>query len=418
MTTINDLLPFAGTQLSIELGGKLATTDLGKTADEILQLKPFELANLLAEKGVSSSKQVALADAASLQGFLRTCFGEESPTQAVNAGPTAVAFSMPAPQVTVNIPKDFDQMTLTEALDHVNSNRVDMGMQFTFLARPDVVQAVKVAGTEAIFVSTTPNSVDSTAGSNFISALLGGDPYKQTYCGSFLLTLGMTLGTTLFQFKHPFDGSKLGSTKIDSLGLDFSVSTFTSEKFEAFVWMQGNSNTIPPNFKAEIAKSSAFVLYQDVITDGFITQGVLLAFRHAKNTLRDPNALSVDVIYRSDKPAVIVGKVPLEPPTAQEKTYEDRVREFAKANIIVKNYGKTYRREITSTLRVDAYDTTLSEVIVLDRCTIDAYNVNGTVYTPIGLEIAENSYGIEINQIQLTWERLLDKCVEWRGNLR
>ncbi len=291
MTSISELLLFAPESFPAHL----ATAQIDETVEDLIKLKPIELAKLLVAKQVSTNS-TAIADANTVRDFFLDCLGKETQT----SGATAVAVSMPTPQVTVNIPKDFDKMVLSEALAFVNANKSDQGLQLQLLERIDIKKAILLSGTQAIFASSAVGSIDADATMAVVSGLLNSDPYQQSYNGVFLLTLGMALGTQVFQFKHPFDGTKLASSKIDSLGINFGKTEFTAEIFEAFVWLQSKPETVPAQLVQEIAKTGHAFLYNDATTNGFLVTQLLSHFRHARNTLRLPAALAVDVIYREE----------------------------------------------------------------------------------------------------------------------
>lgn len=295
-TKLSDLLDFVSDEIEEAIVEKLKTTDLGSSCEEMLAQQPFQVANLLVSKEVVENGPSALKLANSLQVFLKACLGEPQPVSAASA--VAVAIEAPRVEVTVDIPKNFSDMTLKEALTFVVANKSDLSTQQAFLERPDVAQAIRLAGSDAIFAPGSLNTIAADKTINCINGLLQGDPYMPSHEGSILLSIGMVLGTSVFQYVHPFDGTKLASSKIDSLGANFDVESFTAEKHEAFVWLQSKPSNVPEKLVTEVSKLAQTMLYMDAIQDGPITTQLLTYFRHAKNTLRDPLALGVNVIFR------------------------------------------------------------------------------------------------------------------------
>ena len=261
-------------------------------ANEVANLNDADLAGLLFNNSLASSPEIAGQIATEILDLpaIKRLAGQS------NAPAITMTASTSSPSVTVNIPKDFSQMTLVEALEFVNNNKTDQGVQLGLLQRDDVRQAIRAAGTKAIFAATVIGSIDVTKTASIISSLLNGDPYQSSIDGVFLLSLGMVLGTQVYQYRHPFDGSMLASTKVDGLNLDFAL--ISVETFTAYVWLQTNYTQSLASLKAEIQKTSAYALYDDAKNNGPITTQLMAAFNHAKNILRDPSALNVDIIYR------------------------------------------------------------------------------------------------------------------------
>ena len=261
-------------------------------ANEVANLNDAELAELLFDSSLASSPEIAGQIATEILDLpaIKRLAGQS------NAPAITMTASTSSPSVTVNIPKDFSQMTLVEALEFVNNNKTDQGVQLGLLQRDDVRQVIRAAGTKAIFAATTEKLIDVTKTESIISKLLSGDPYRSSVDGVFLLNLGMVLGTQVYQYCHPIDGRMLASDMVDDLGLDFKL--ISIETFTGYVWIQINYALNLRSLKSEIQKTSAHNLYADAKNNGPITTQLMAAFNHAKNILRDPSALNVDIIYR------------------------------------------------------------------------------------------------------------------------
>jgi hypothetical protein len=407
MTAINDLLGFASSEFPTQLGVKLASTDLGKTAEETIAMKPFQLAILLVQKEVSTDNPSGLADAVHIQALIKSCLGDE-----IAINPTAVAIGNISPQVTVNIPKNFDQMTLAEAINFVNANSKDQGVQLQFMSRADVKSAIHKVGCDALFVISEVGKINTEATSNAISSFLNGDPYQSNFGGNFLLSIGMALGTQVFQFFHPFDGSKLSSSKVDSLGLNFGVAEFGVEKFEAFVWLQSAVSNVPTQLVDEIKKSSSSFLYNDAINNGFLTNQLLAQFRHAKNTLRLPSALAVDVIYRETyREKVKKNNIPEMSTAKLGFTFTD-LRKFSTGFIKGGIFDKSVTQQIVDSIKTEVGNIYCSDVICLGDITIGVGNLNGTIYCKLRTQPNEGVGDCNAKLIRLSEDELVQKAVE------
>ena len=401
-TPISDLLDFVDSDISSILWVNLRVISIDKTAEEVLTLKPMELARLLFDKKVSGTLQIGLADAHDLQAFIRRCFGD-SPQEATAH---AVAISMPAPNVTVDvkIPANFDQMNLKDALNFVNENKKDEGVKLKLLGRQDIQKAVRLAGTDAIFVPSAQNTIAVGETMDVISGLCNGDPYSQNSNGNFLLSLNMVLGSVVFQYIHPFDGSKLASNKKDALGLDFGDPRFTTEKFEAYVWLLTKPEGVPSQLIQAIERADHFDLYNDVINDGVRTLKVLEYFRHAKNTLR-LSAMAVDVIYRERY------QVATRTPAKPSLTFSD-LRQFSIGDVVSGNPDKTIEPTIVSSIRSGNGDIFCRSVICLGTIKAGNGDISGTIYCPLQTQAIDGNGSVDAKLIRLSEDKLVAKAIE------
>lgn len=312
--------------------------------------------------------------------------------------------------------KSPSQLSLAELVKKLAENPSDLELKNELLSRPIVVKVTSAVGTR--FAFKTESKFDAEKVLRFLNHLTSGKPAPRKFEDSFPISLDAALGiSNLVWFNPLLRGQKLFD------GLDYdndqNWNDVPQQIREAVLWARFSQHTNFPKGDIDIWTeferiSSGTGRWKNVIED----YQQFIAEDNAPVALKFVDGIEefVGIVQeenppkKSDEGANTFGKL-------GNQSAQDAVRACAEESIRIRHYNKSVRQKIVSNLQIDSYNVDL-DAIVLDRCVINSYNVQGKVYTPIGLNVEENSYGIEVEQIQMSWADLLTLCQQWRGALR